>query len=156
MSDIVTSREDFLWARCIVSSRPSTQFSRRPVVVWHTWRRTCVCVCVSRRIECVVVLSRRLLRRLRAFVAIQECLRDLERERERGALDMSTMRFQFGLTMLGAYSLQSQRCLVPWADLLNHGTSSEARRGLKRRKDLHTTISHSHLVCFGKTRVSKP
>ncbi|CAK8998998.1 unnamed protein product [Durusdinium trenchii] len=32
-----------------------------------------------------------------------------------------------------AYSLQSQRCLVPWADLLNHGTSSEVcvRYGLE-------------------------
>lgn len=26
----------------------------------------------------------------------------------------------------GAYALQGQRCLVPWADLLNHGASQEA------------------------------
>ena len=26
----------------------------------------------------------------------------------------------------GAYALQGQRCLVPWADLLNHGASEEA------------------------------
>lgn len=122
--------------------------------VAHLETHVCVCVCLQKdRVRCGLVT---------APVAAPACIcgnpRVLERprERERGALDMSTMRFQFGLTMLGAYSLQSQRCLVPWADLLNHGTSSEARRGLKRRKDLHTTISHSHLVCFGKTRVSKP
>ena len=49
-----------------------------------------------------------------------------------------------------AYSLGSQRCLVPWADLLNHGTASEVCARYRLENDLNPAVYGDFVMCFSK------